>query len=232
MRLTFQHHEHCTALSESVRGSVCTVVFTASPRMVRAGDRVFNAGDGGRKLFLLRSGLIKLTALSAAGDEVILQVYRPGDIFGELCFCGHERQHTAFVLEPSEVIEATDQDVLSALQGHPALVFELLETITARLAGAYSQLQDSFSDVILNRIASKLLALIAPLEGVATLAELPYQFSHADLAQMVGVRRETITRAMGDLRRLGLIAYARQGRVSVDLVKLREFLARSDRAAV
>ena len=33
--------------------------------------------------------------------------------------------------------------------------------------------------------------------GIATLAELPYQFSHADLAQMFGVRRETITRAMG-----------------------------------
>ena len=165
MTFAFRQHEICTALSESVRGTVCAVLFTAGPREVRAAEQVFGAGDSGRKLFLLRRGLVKLTALSSGGDEIILQIYRPGDIFGELCFCSEERTHSATALEASEVIEATAEDVLSALHHHPALSLELLEAITGRLAAAYTELQESFSDVILTRIASKLLSLVAPLEG-------------------------------------------------------------------
>ena len=45
---------------------------------------IFREGDAAEALFIVRTGLVKLTSLSERGTESILHILRPGDIFGEL----------------------------------------------------------------------------------------------------------------------------------------------------
>ena len=51
MEFAFRDHLSCSVLLESMRGTVCAALFTGSPRFVRRGERIFDAGDASDALF-------------------------------------------------------------------------------------------------------------------------------------------------------------------------------------
>src|SRR5438876_4279037 len=76
-----------SSLQTSDTTAVLAALFDGPERGVLAGARIFRPGDISPSLFLLRRGLVKLSALSPQGDELTLRLYRPAEIFGEGCFC-------------------------------------------------------------------------------------------------------------------------------------------------
>jgi CRP/FNR family transcriptional regulator, cyclic AMP receptor protein len=226
MEFAFRDHLGCSVLLESMRGTVCTALFTGSPRVVGRGERIFNAGDAADALFQVRSGLIKLTATTPAGDEMLLEVYYPEAIFGEMCFCDEAHTATATAIEDSEVLTASLGQLRNVLRQQPDLALTLFGEFAARLSSAYSNLQTAVFDIVLTRIAVKLAELAAHGQRADDgTSELLYKVPHSDLAEMLGVRRETVTRAMVELRRLNLIAYLPDGRLRLDAAKLQEYIA-------
>ena len=102
-RLT--NHSLCEALSGSLRGKLCQQLAQLPPRQLRPGDHLYLTGNPARSVFLVRSGLIKTSAISAEGEELTLRLYKGGDVLGELCLCGGGRREEAVALEPSTVTE-------------------------------------------------------------------------------------------------------------------------------
>ena len=209
-----------------MRGTVCVALFTGSPRLVRRGERIFDAGDASDTLFQVRSGLVKLTAVTAAGDEMLLEVYHPDAVFGEMCFCDETHTATATAIEDSEILMATLGQLRSLLREQPDLALVLFGEFASRLSSAYANLQTAVFDIVLTRVAARL----AELGSHGTHADdgtidLAYKVPHSDLAEMLGVRRETVTRAMVELRRLNLIAYLPDGRLRLDAAKIQEYIA-------
>jgi CRP/FNR family transcriptional regulator len=231
VELNMRDHLGCRVLGESVRGTVCTALFTGKPRIVTRGTRIFDAGDHADELFQVRSGVVKLTAVTAAGDEMLLEVYYPDSVFGELCFCDHHQQTaTATAIEDSEVLVATRAQLRDLIGEQPELALVLFGEFASRLSSAYSNLQTAVFDAVVTRVAARLVDLAAHgTTGSDGNAELPRKMSHTDLAEMLGVRRETVTRAMVDLRRLNLVSYAPDGRLRLASARLRDFIDQSIR---
>ncbi len=50
----------------------------------RAGEFVFYTGEVADSLFVLQVGTVKVSYINLNGDEKILNIFRPGDVFGEL----------------------------------------------------------------------------------------------------------------------------------------------------
>jgi len=48
------------------------------------GQIVFEYGDPGHALFIVRSGEVEIYIKNNQGDKIILEVSRPGDVFGEI----------------------------------------------------------------------------------------------------------------------------------------------------
>jgi CRP/FNR family transcriptional regulator len=48
------------------------------------GDMVYMAGDKGGKLYVLHTGSVKISRLSAGGKEQVIRVIGPGEFMGEL----------------------------------------------------------------------------------------------------------------------------------------------------
>lgn len=68
--------------------------------LVEAGERIYQFGDPADRIYILKSGRIKVTRASSTGKEFILYFISPGEIFGELAITGKEfRTGTATVLE-------------------------------------------------------------------------------------------------------------------------------------
>ena len=77
--LSFGSHGECQALSSLMRGSLCEQLTARVGRRYTAGDVIYMAGDEAHTIYFLRDGLVKLTALSPDGREIILDIQKPGD---------------------------------------------------------------------------------------------------------------------------------------------------------
>ena len=101
---------------------------------------------------------------------------------------------------------------------------ELLGELSGRLAAAHGELQALLSQSVLVRLGAKLLDLVAESKTGGVWLDLPHDFHHEELAQMLHVRRETVTRAMTNLKELGLVATGGRGRVRVHRTEMRRFV--------
>jgi CRP-like cAMP-binding protein len=206
-------------------GNVFAALFDGPERTVSKGVRIFQPGDAGNSLFLLRHGLVKLSTRSSKGDEITLRVYRPGEIFGETCLCQGVHRYWATALESSAVIESPAGRALEFLLQSPGLALDLVVNLTERLASAYDELQTVSSRVAVTRIATKLLKLPGIELDHDGWLELTSRFTHEELAQIVGVRRETLTRGLARLRELGVVEYAAARAIRLHRARLETILA-------
>lgn len=218
----FRDHAACLAMATALRGNLCDKVFTAEVVAVAKGARIYQPGDPSLALHRVVAGLVGLSALGSDGDEVTLRLYGPGEVFGELCFCRGVQIHFATALEPTELVCAPAERVIAALRERPELALDLIKVLSDRLASAYAELQAVAVDPLITRLARKLFDLCAAADSDGW-CRLRRRFTHDELAHLLGVRRESLTRAMIDLRSLGLIDYGPHEPVRVALAAMRRF---------
>jgi HD-GYP domain-containing protein (c-di-GMP phosphodiesterase class II) len=101
----------------------------------RAGEVVFNEGDEGRSLLVVRRGLLKV--VRPAYGELVLQRLEPGIAFGELAVLNSTpRSASVVAIEDSEVIEVHQQDFDRVLDRHPVSARRMLGLLARSLTMA------------------------------------------------------------------------------------------------
>jgi CRP/FNR family transcriptional regulator len=230
--LSLTDHAECLALSGLFRGSLCDQ-FTGRPaRRFDADDSIYRLGDDARSIFFLRDGLVKITALSEDGKEIILNVHKPGEIFGEFCLCDGARSEAAVAMEPSEAVEITLVDLVAHLQRNQDVMYNFLVTVCQRLSKAYDTIQDLSFSTLNDRLAKALLRLADELgHDTPSGVELTHYITQEELAQMLSARREVVSTALARLRARGLIDYTRKGKLTIDREALAEYVAGRDAAS-
>jgi CRP-like cAMP-binding protein len=193
-------------------------------RRISAGARIFWSGEPARNLFFVVAGMVKLTDISAGGNEIIVHLYQPGDIFGERCFLPAAQQYCATALEHSEVLETSASSVVEQLRNHPDALLELLAELSGRLAATDGEFQAYVSDSVAVRLGAKLLALTSRSETSGDWLDVPHGFRHQQFAQMLGVQRETVTRAIANLKKVGVVETCRRGPIRIHGAHMRRFL--------
>jgi CRP/FNR family transcriptional regulator len=73
------------------------------------GATIFSEGDLSDSLYVVKQGLVKLTSISERGTETILDLLKPGEIFGELLLTEKVRAFTATAIEDT-VVTSVPQD--------------------------------------------------------------------------------------------------------------------------
>ena len=202
-------------------------------RLYRKGEPLFLAGDKGGFVVLITAGRVKVTTPTPTGAETVLSLRGPGDLVGELSALEDtpvERVATVVALEPVTCRVVRAAEFRALLAGHPSIALGLLRMVSSRLRAADRRIVEFGTYDTVRRLA-RLLAEMADqgagLEG-ARRAEphvhvLRTGLTQDDLAGLVGASRESVARALGTLRSLGLVTTGR-GRVDVrDLPGLRSF---------
>jgi len=91
------------------------------------GAILFRAGEPGESLFVVRKGEIEIYIKDTAGQKIVLNVAREGDIFGELALLDSgARTATAVALEDSELLELDRDDLLMLFRRTPVAALRLL----------------------------------------------------------------------------------------------------------
>ncbi len=222
-------HEECETLSSLFRGNLCEQLTSRPGRHFAADQPIYHAGGGAHEVYYLRCGLVKIVALSADGREVILDIHKPGEIFGLFCLCGADRADSAVAMEPSEVVTITLANLLDRLSESRDALEGFVLTVSQRLTRAYDTIQDLSFESVPMRLARTLLRLAEEMgreteHGV----ELEHYITQAELAQMLSARREVVSTALGRMRERGLVDYSRGGKLTINPQALSEFVERKE----
>jgi len=217
-------HSSAVTSAASQRGTQLRSLFTGPVKRISPGGRIFEPGQPARNLFFVAKGLVKLTDVSPRGDEVIVHLYHPGDIFGERCFLRTPQHFFATAFEHAEVLEMPASSVIDHIRERPDTLLDLLGELSGRLTAIDGEFHSFVSDSVLVRLGAKLLALASPSARDDDWLDLPHGFSHEAFAQMLGVHRETVTRAIASLRKLGVVATPARRPIRIHRHEMRRFL--------
>ena len=98
------------------------------------GDRLFDEGDAGDRLYVILEGKIKLTRAAADGRENLLSVLGPGEMFGELSlFDPRPRTASAVAVTDARLAALAHEYLRSWLTGRPDVAMHLLQALAQRL---------------------------------------------------------------------------------------------------
>lgn len=194
----------------------------AKVRHVRRDEPPCLTIDPAESIYYVSSGCVKLVRYSADGDEVMIDQYQAGSIFGNLCFCnwslcceGIDRE-IAVALEDSEILVTTFEALKGNISRHPEALVTLLEDFCRRLAVARLRIESLILHEAEERLA-RLLQMMAAYQqrdhnGPVM---LDAAVTHEELAHLIGVTRPFVTKLVGQLRDRGLIESVAKGRLLV-----------------
>src|SRR2546423_1563775 len=139
----------------------------AKVRRARRGEPVCLAIDHPDSVYYVRSGSVKLVRYSQAGDEVMIDQYKAGSLFGNLCFCSWSLccesldREVAIALEDSEILVTSFDALKKNLLRDPETLFALLEDYCRRLAAARLRIESLILHEAEERLARALLMMTA-----------------------------------------------------------------------
>ena len=96
------------------------------------GETLFQAGEPGESLFVVRSGSIELFIKDTVGQKIVLTISEAGDLFGELSLLDSgPRTATAVALSDTELLVLDRDDLLLLFQRRPDAALHMLAAMSA-----------------------------------------------------------------------------------------------------
>lgn len=102
-------------------------------RVYQDGDRVFEEGDQGDDVFLIKSGKVRISK-SAVGHAVTLAVLQEGDLFAEMALLEDGRRTARATAIGDVTLAVYDKQLITdTIQRSPEFALGLLRTLSHRL---------------------------------------------------------------------------------------------------
>jgi CRP/FNR family transcriptional regulator, cyclic AMP receptor protein len=179
----------------------------------QAGRVFYTPGDTGEVLFILKQGMVQLYRMSAEGRKLVIARLEPVCFFGEMSCVGQGMYNTfAEATEDSLIYTMNCHDVGRLLLSKPKVAVRILEAVGQRLVNAERQLEEMAFKGLIPRVAALLLR--------AAEGDEVKGLSHQDLAEHLGVYRETVTNALHELKNANILNVGRKHITIVDRKRL------------
>ena len=195
-----------------------TNVIACLPRRI-----LYRPGEHSSMFFLLKSGRVQIYHLSTDGRKLIMAMLEPGAYFGGIPLTGYNlHQSFAETVEDSLVYGMNKSDVEHLLAHRPEAMIALLQIVGQRCTQLETRLVDTTFKGTTARLATLLLQLarpeVQPLHSLHSLHSRPHEsveqvvagFSQGELADRLGVYRETVALALRELKESGAIELGRK----------------------
>jgi CRP/FNR family transcriptional regulator len=191
------------------------IAAVAVPRSFPKAVRVFHEGDSSDACYIVRSGDLRVTREHSDGRAITLATLGTGDIFGELAMLdGGTRSASVETLNDSELLALPAGDVRRLLSDHPDIAVKLIVALTRRLRETNERVARQSFQTVPSRVAGVLSQLVAEDALPEGREGITVRMTQADLAQLAGTSRESVSRFLATLERAGVVVVGR-GRVTV-----------------
>jgi len=173
-----------------------------------AGAVLFVEGQVPRGVYLLCKGRVKLAMSSPDGKAVILRIAEAGELIGlDSAISGGAYEITAEALEPCQVNFIKRDDFLRFVQEHHTACVNVTEQLSKDYRAACFQIRSlGLSRTASEKIVRFLLAAASKGRETKEGIRMNISLTHEEIAQIVGVSRETVTRTLTELKHKALIS--------------------------
>lgn len=190
-------------LSEEERAEIASITVE---RPLKRGEYIYRQGESRGELYVLHTGHVKLYRVSFEGKEQIIRTVGAGEFFGELSLFSHKKQtDSAVALESVTMCVIEWEKLRSLMKRIPTIAFKVMEELTSRL----EQLEEATLLSVDQRLARY---LIEASKGEKTF-QLP--LSKGDVASLLGISQETLSRKLSLLQQEKLIKLTGQRGVTI-----------------
>ncbi|MCR4346639.1 MAG: Crp/Fnr family transcriptional regulator [Sulfuricaulis sp.] len=188
-----------------VRGLIASVSYPARTML-------FRERAPADRLFILKSGCVKLTTALADGREQILRLALPGQMFGFESLDESSYPYSACALTEANVCAVRHRDMMQILEKDPGVSLRMIRMLNGELERSRALIRDLGLKSSTERMASFILSLMPLQHGLAGDFALP--LTRKEISEMLGLTVETVSRAMTGFQRAGIIRASR-GRIHV-----------------
>ncbi len=171
---------------------------------VARGDHLFHQGELARRVWLCRTGQLKLFRLSPSGQEKIIAIIHAGRSFAEATLFSAQRCYPVHcaALTHSEVVGFDADDLVETLRNDVEACFRLLATLSLRMHEKIGQIDSLALQNAHLRVAGYLL-------GEFRRHDQPDFFrlraSKKNIAGLLAIQPETLSRSLAQLQREGIL---------------------------
>ncbi|PWL17509.1 Crp/Fnr family transcriptional regulator [Falsochrobactrum shanghaiense] len=196
----------------------------ATHRIVPKNSAVFQQGEEARLFYLLIQGRLKVTQVTADGQQIIVRVVNPGDLFGFAMALGRtDYPGTPSALVDSSVLAWPMEMMSGFMARNPVLAVNTMQMIGSRLDAAHSRIREISTEEVEQRVAHAIIRLLGEA-GVKEKGGIRIDFpvSRQDIAELTGTTLHTVSRIISQWQSKGWVEGGRKSLFVRDLCRLRQ----------
>ncbi len=182
------------------------------------------AEDAPTKIYFVKAGKVKISKYSPNGQEIILALLGPGEIFGELAIAGQPGGgEVAEIMEDAVICEFSTDEMRKILEINPQFNIQ----VTKLIGEKYKKIQSRFESLCFKSAPDRIKEFIRELAdehgektGKEGEAVVKLNLTHEDIAKLTATTRQTVTSVFNELEKHGAIEYSRKQILIKDHLRL------------
>ena len=194
----------------------------ASLRRLLIGEAVFEQGQKATQFFLLLHGRLKVMQVTSEGQQIIVRVVHPGDLFG----FAQALQRDDYPGTPLAAAESLVRCWPNEVWGHfveqnPLMAVNAMRTLGQRLQEAHTRIREMATEQVERPVAHAVLRLMDQAgkreeDGV----RIDFPLTRQDVAEMTGTTLHTVSRIFSAWEGQGIVRGGRQKLLVRDRARL------------
>lgn len=179
-----------------------------SVRSYENGELICTPADESQTLYLLQEGRIKTYVYSLQGDAKIMHIFAPGDAFGGLLM-GSLENSLPYAEAVGDVVVCwlNEESFKLLMQRFPDICFGLFRYMADHHAADMHRIERLLHSKGIHKVVFTLLDLGERLDlGEQDCFSVTPHFTHEDIANMIGVKRTTVSELISELRNKGIVS--------------------------
>ena len=181
------------------------------PRTFKKGEVIYGEGDTGGKLYILHTGGVKISRLSADGKEQFIRAIGPGEFMGELSlFSSLPFTDDAAALENSTMCFIDGEKLKLLMSKYISIAFKVMDELSKRLEMA----ENLIKEISLNSVEERLARVLLDLSDGEK--EIVLTMTKGNLASKLGMSQETLSRKLSFFQEEGLISLKGHKRIRIE----------------
>jgi CRP-like cAMP-binding protein len=194
------------------------VIAAAVPCTFRKGQILFEEGDPGDSLIVLKRGAVAVYRASPSGERALLTVVRPPDVLGEVSLLdGSARSASAEAIEDCTALALSRAAFLDLVHSNPAI----LDAVMRSLGGLIRRLTEQNADHVFLDLPGRVAKALVRLAGDSQAPMVTIELNQSQLAEMAGGSRQSVNQAIGSFAGRGWLRTEGRRIVVTDLPSLR-----------
>lgn len=190
---------------DPVKNKVADFFTKFKQQTYKKGEILIRADENPLGVFHLKEGIVKEYAISKKGEEIVVNIFKPGSFF-PMSWAINNTQNTYYYEAVTEVelSKASKEDVLSFIKNNPDVLYDLISRVYKGIDGLMTRMVYLMSESAYDRLIVELLIHLKRL-GQKDGKSYKVELIERDLASRSGMTRETVSRELKKLSNKGLV---------------------------